>query len=169
MYVSGIGLGELSLQYDSPLVLEIGSAEGETSEYLLKHNKDLKLVSVDPYSNYMDWNGNYLDNRNNVYVNYMKRMEKYSDRFIQIRKISDDAVGHFEKDQFDIIFIDGLHTYDQLIKDCHNYYDKVKEGGLFSGHDYNVIREVNKAVNEFAEFVGKEILTTDNDVWYWYK
>ena len=45
----------------------------------------------------------------------------------------------------------------------------MKDGGLFSGHDYNVIKEVNKAVKEFAQLVGKEILTTDNDVWYWYK
>ena len=169
MFVSGLGLGELTFKYNSPLVLEIGSAEGNTSEYYLDLNKDLRLVSVDPYMDYLDWNGNYLQGRGNIYENYMNRMARFGDRFQQIRKTSDDAVTDFVKDQFDVIFIDGLHTYDQLIKDCHNYYDKVKTGGVFGGHDYNVIPEVNKAVKEYAAIVGKEILTTDNDVWYWYK
>lgn len=70
---------------------------------------------------------------------------------------------------FDFIFVDGLHTYDQVLKDCKNYYPKVKEGGYMTGHDYQTIKEVNKAVNEFGEIVNKEILITLHDVWYWKK
>ena len=71
--------------------------------------------------------------------------------------------------QFDFIFIDGLHTYEQLTKDCHNYYSKVKTGGIFSGHDYQTIPGVNKAVCEFAPTKTDNVLTTECDVWYWYK
>ena len=70
---------------------------------------------------------------------------------------------------FDFIFIDGLHTYEQLTKDCHNYYSILKHEGIFSGHDYNAIAEVRKAVNEFAELKHKQISFTNWDVWYWLK
>ena len=46
----------------------------------------------------------------------------------------------------------------------------VKNGGLFSGHDYRVIDAVNKAVNEFSSEVNiNQIYETQVDVWYWFK
>ncbi len=63
----------------------------------------------------------------------------------------------------------GLHTYEQLTKDCANFYSKVKPGGVFAGHDYNAIPGVKKAADEFAAKVGKKILFTECDVWYWIK
>jgi hypothetical protein len=62
-----------------------------------------------------------------------------------------------------------LHTYEQLSKDCLNYYSKVKDNGIFSGHDFQTISGVNKAATEFAEKCKKGILLTECDVWYWYK
>jgi hypothetical protein len=86
-----------------------------------------------------------------------------------IRDYSDNVVDEFEDESLDLLFIDGLHTYEQVLIDSHNYYSKVKTGSIFSGHDYTAIPGVNKAVIEFAASVGKEILTTECDVWYWYK
>jgi predicted O-methyltransferase YrrM len=85
------------------------------------------------------------------------------------RDFSDNMVNHFEDDSLDFIFIDGLHTYEQVKIDCENYFSKVKSGGVFAGHDYNVIEGVNRAVNEFAAKHGAEVQTCPNDVWYWIK
>jgi hypothetical protein len=86
------------------------------------------------------------------------------------RDLSDNIVDQFEDNSLDFIFIDGLHTYEQVLKDCRNYYSKVKNGGLFSGHDYRVIDAVNKAVNEFSSEVNiNQIYETQVDVWYWFK
>ena len=71
--------------------------------------------------------------------------------------------------KWDLIFIDGLHEYNQLTKDCANYYPKLKEGGIFAGHDYNAIAGVRQAADEFAAKVGREIHFTECDVWYWIK
>jgi SAM-dependent methyltransferase len=166
---SGYGLGELSKKFSQPIVLEIGCDIGDTAEFLLKTNPELELVSIDPYENYIDWNGNNLNERESIYDRMMKRMEPFSDRFHLIRKTSDEAFEMFANEHFDIIFIDGLHTYEQLSKDCLNYYSKLKPGGIFAGHDFTAIAGVNKAASEFAEKVNKEILTTECDVWYWYK
>ena len=70
----------------------------------------------------------------------------------------------------DFIFIDGLHTHDQVKKDLENFYPKLKKDGLFSGHDFFNIQEVREAVREFAIRKNlKTIQSTDFDVWYWWK
>lgn len=166
---SGYGLGAMVAQMEKPVVLEIGSDIGDTANFLLDSNPELQLYSVDPYENYIDWNGKPLNERESMYNNLMNRLNGYSNRFTQVRKTSDDAANDFQDEIFDVVFIDGLHTYDQLSKDCENYYSKVKPGGIFAGHDFTAIEGVNRAAKEFAAKVGKEILTTECDVWYWIK
>jgi predicted O-methyltransferase YrrM len=169
MECSGFGLLELIKDINNPVGVEIGSAEGDTTEFLLSNHSSLNLTSIDPYVEYVDWNGNNIVRRETS-LNYLtQRLEKFKDRFKLIQMFSDDAVDLIEDESLDFIFIDGLHTYDQVTKDCNNYYSKVKSGGIFAGHDYHVINEVGKAVDEFAAKFGVEISHTKYDVWYWVK
>lgn len=156
-------------QMKNPVVLEIGCDVGDSSEILLKSNEGLRLYTIDPYDDYVDWNGNNLNERQKLYEGVKERFKQYDDRFVLYRLTSDDAVEEFEKEFFDLIFIDGLHTYDQLTKDCANYYSKLKPGGIFAGHDYTVIEGVNRAVNEFAAKHNKQISQGDCDTWFWIK
>jgi predicted O-methyltransferase YrrM len=110
-----------------------------------------------------------LNDRQEFFERVTKEMAVYGDRFVLIRDFSDNVVDRFKDGEFDFIFIDGLHTYEQLTKDCHNYYSKVKDGGIFSGHDYETIPGVHQAVLEFAPTKTDKVLTTECDVWYWYK
>lgn len=169
MHVSGIGLGSLLSSYANPKVLEIGSEHGHTSEFLLANHPGLHLTCIDPYETYVDWEGSNKNEREEVLAYIKNRLQPYSDRWILYRARSDDMAAQFDDEQFDCVFIDGLHTYDQVAKDCANYYRTVKEGGIFSGHDYHLIEGVKKAVDEFAAARNKSILFTDNDVWYWIK
>lgn len=166
---SGYGLGELLKNMVNPVVVEIGCSEGHTTEWFLQSNPNLSITSIDPYENYLDWNGRFLNDRQEFFEKTMRQLSKYGDRFKMIRNYSDNVFNQFEDESLDLLFIDGLHTYEQVLKDSHNYYSKVKTGSIFSGHDYTAIPGVNQAVKEFAAIVGKEILTTDCDVWYWYK
>ena len=75
----------------------------------------------------------------------------------------------YDDNFFDFIFIDGLHTYDQVLTDCKNYYSKVKNGGIFAGHDYNTIREVRNAVDTFSNLQNKNVIQIPTDAWYWIK
>lgn len=169
--IAGRGLLPLIKNIENPIGLEIGVDIGISSEYLLKNKKDLIIHGVDPYFPYVDWNGNNLHDseRKNMFINMKKLLDPYGDRFILHQTTSDDAVNNFDDNFFDYIFIDGLHTYEQVSIDCRNYYKKVKSGGIFSGHDYNTIPVVNNAVNEFALERGAKVQTLENDVWYWYK
>lgn len=166
---SGYGLGEMIKNVKNPVGLEIGLAEGYTTRFLMESNDTLTLYCVDPYVNYIDWNGNNLNERENVYQQFLENTKQFSNRIKFIRKFSDDAVSDIEDESLDFIFIDGLHTYDQVTKDMTNYYSKVKPGGIFSGHDYRVIKCINDAVNDFAKKMDKVVLETECDVWYWYK
>lgn len=62
--------------------------------------------------------------------------------------------------KFDIIFIDGGHTYDIVKLDIEHYFPLCKEGGVFLGHDYNQ-PDVARAVNE--KFPGKHKVIWDAD------
>jgi hypothetical protein len=166
---SGFGLLELLENKGEIVGLEIGCDVGDTAFFLLENNPNLVLHSIDPYIDYVDWNGNSLKSRDEMYYSVLNRMEKFGERFILHRTTSDEKFADFCDKTFDFVFIDGLHTYEQLSKDCLNYYSKVKDNGIFSGHDFQTISGVNKAATEFAEKCKKGILLTECDVWYWYK
>ena len=166
---SGYGLGAMVATMQNPKVIEIGCDIGDTTQFLLDSNPSLELVGIDPYENYVDWNGNNLNEREQVYNRFVERLKGYVNRFSLYRKYSDDIHQILGDESFDLIFIDGLHEYNQLTKDCANYYPKLKEGGIFAGHDYNAIAGVRQAADEFAAKVGREIHITECDVWYWIK
>lgn len=166
---SGHGLGAMVKEIHHPKVLEIGCDIGDTTQFLLDSNPDCVVTGIDPYVNYIDWNGNNLNERESVYERFMERLKGYNNRFGLLRDYSDNVVNNLLDNWFDVIFIDGLHEYDQLTKDCANYYPKLKQGGIFAGHDYNAIEGVRRAADEFAAKVGREIHFTESDVWYWIK
>ena len=170
MKCSGYGLGELIKDMKNPKGIEIGCSEAHTTKFLLDTNPELTLISIDPYVPYTDWNGNVLTDRPVFYERVMNEMQVYGERFLMLRNFSDDVVDTFEDESLDFIFIDGLHTYEQVLKDCKNYWPKVKKGGIFAGHDFTAIEGVNRAVKEFSVEVNQAgIRTTECDVWYWYK
>lgn len=170
-HISGRGLLNLVPKDKQIVGLEIGVDVGDTADFMLSNLPNLKLFGIDPYEGYIDWNNNDLNinNRNFVKERAINTLNQYGDRFSLIETTSDKAVGIFKDEELDYIFIDGLHTYEQVLMDCRNYYSKVKTGGVFAGHDYNVIEGVRKAVQEFAAEVGANILETETDVWYWIK
>jgi len=167
--VSGRDLLSLIEKYDNPIGIEIGTDVGETAEFLLRNNKSVFLHCIDPYIRYTDWNGNDLNDRDMVYNTFMNKISPFEGRYKLHRNISDNVVSSFKDDSIDFIFIDGLHEYDQVLKDCENYYGKLKSGALFSGHDFNAIKGVRDAVIEFSKKVDREIKTARNDIWYWEK
>lgn len=169
---SAYGLIKFLKEKTNPIGLEIGVYNGINARTLLKTIPDLTIYGIDPYIVFTDWNGrltHHSDDPDRAEVVAEKLLSSFEKRFVKIKKTSDEALTMFEDNFFDFIFIDGLHTYEQVLLDCKNYYSKLKTGGLFSGHDYNTIAGVKQAVNEFAAFVNKDILFEQNDVWYFIK
>ena len=60
----------------------------------------------------------------------------------------------FPDEHFDVIYIDGDHSYDSVIRDLNLYMPKLKHGGIICGHDYSHVHpETVKAINDYF---GKE-------------
>jgi len=168
---SGHGLVELLNKEEVLRGIEIGCANGDTTYHLLSSLPNIQLIGIDPYVDYVDWNTNNIHNQEQLYIQFKQRIcNQFPNRFTLYRMTSDDAVTNFQDESLDFIFIDGLHTYEQVKQDCLLYYPKIKKGGLFAGHDYTVIEAVGNAVREFSKSIGNsQIFTTDYDVWYWFK
>ena len=164
-WLPGEDIPELIAHISNPIGIEIGTAEGITTEYLLSSISDLKLYGIDPYTDYIDWDDRQPDQIGNK-EQFLAKTEMYSDRFIHIKKSSNDVVDMFEDESVDFIFIDGDHSYNQVLKDCINYWPKVKIGGILIGHDFSKIEDVNKAVNDFAGQIKYEISNARQDLWY---
>lgn len=163
-WLPGQDIPKLIGNISNPVGIEVGVAEGITTEYLLKTVAGIKLYGVDPYFDYVDWDGNQPANNSNKVAMLEKTVN--FDNFTFIEKTSDEAATLFDDESMDFVFIDGLHTYEQVLQDCKNYYPKLKSGGYLIGHDYSRIQGVNTAVGEFADLVGKEIKTAKQDLWY---
>jgi hypothetical protein len=150
--------------------IEIGVDYGTTSVHLLKSMPGLTLYGIDPYITYNDWYGSEVSDREHVMSVMTERTKVFNQRFVHVRKTSDDALNMFEDESMDLIFIDGLHTYEQVLKDCQNYWTKLKKGGLFCGHDFTTIQDVNNAVFYFANQINQHTIgIVPQDVWYWHK
>ncbi len=39
-------------------------------------------------------------------------------------------------DSMDFVYIDARHDYESVLEDLNAWFDKVKPGGIFAGHDY---------------------------------
>jgi len=116
--------------------LELGSKKGGSLRCVLRAsqsvNRKIKLVAIEcePISRLLKF-----CNENGV-----RLVEDYSQ----------NCADEIENESIDMLFIDDEHIYDQVISDLHNYWPKIKVGGVVCGHDYEErFPGVSKAVYEF--------------------
>ena len=80
---------------------------------------------------------------------------KFEGRAKLLREKSWDAADQFEDQSLDLVYIDGDHTYEGVVKDLAAWFPKVKKSGMFCGDDIGW-PGVKKAVDEFFIRLGKE-------------
>ena len=150
--------------------LEIGVASGWTMNHFLQNLSNLKLIGIDPYIGYMD--GSREITQEMLDAQYLAAQDNISDfapRGKILRGYSQDFVNSFEDESLDYIFIDGDHSYEGALRDCELFFPKIKNGGIFAGHDWS-LEGVKRAVNEFKDRNGSpNIRIVTEDVWYWIK
>ncbi|MFC1841576.1 class I SAM-dependent methyltransferase [Candidatus Dependentiae bacterium] len=147
----------LKLMPKNGIVAEIGVWDGQFAEKILKYCNPEKLYLIDCWQNqsetvYPDglnihFNNKYLEKLHQSVV----RKFAHDPRVTVIKAFSPQATDLFENDFFDWVYIDGNHKYEAVSKDLPAWYEKVKTGGVISGHDYVIMSYfgVVPAVNEF--------------------
>ena len=68
----------------------------------------------------------------------------------------------FSKYQADMIFIDGDHTYAQVLRDILNYTPLLKPNGLLSGHD----RQFPSVIRAVESCFGSNYQSGPGTIWY---
>jgi hypothetical protein len=120
-----------------------------------------------------DANGNnvvYYD----VGQSYLELANKYKDvpnvRLFKSR--SDTFLQNQPDNTYDIIYIDGDHSYSGVKTDLQNAHKKIKSGGYIMGHDYEMNMQkanhiynfgVKQAVDEFCETYNCKIISKAMD------
>jgi len=121
-------------------MIEIGSYTGESSKIFA--SKFGSVMCIDPYVDDYDVNDpachfapldavlkGFLDNT------------KDTPNIVLNRDFSDNALKNLlGKETFDFVYIDGMHTYEQVKKDIENSIPLLKTRGgisLIGGHDYH--------------------------------
>lgn len=154
-------LVELIRQHDnSPAVgAEIGVHKGRTSGLLLKTFPNLRLYMVDSWV----WQEGAEDA---AFAN-----TSFAGDRIQMLKGDSVKMAREVMDGLDFVFIDGDHTKAGCLRDMMAYWPKVREGGLFCGHDYRKpdFPGVDEAVAAFAEMHGVEFQGTEVGHIWWTK
>lgn len=128
-------------------MIEIGSFIGESTIIFAEHFKE--VIAIDPFQpDYHKEDPTSRFNFDEVYDEYMRRTSPFPN-IKTLRLTSDDAVKELNSETYDFIYVDGIHTYEQVKIDIDNYLPLVKEGGIIGGHDYGPHWPgVNKAVDE---------------------
>lgn len=129
--------------------IEIGVLKGENSCEILKNLNISKLYLIDPYTKYEDYkkDQNY-DNVKLAEKISKKRLKKYKNKVVWVKEYSQNAIKKIQE-KVDFVYVDGNHEYEYVKKDLELYWEKLKEGGVLSGHDIQYLG-VSRAVLEFA-------------------
>lgn len=158
---------------DGSHFVEVGCWKGRSASYMgveiLNSNKKIKFDCIDTWEgseehlnpNSFHFNKELLEDKDWLYNIFLKNVEPIKKIVNPIRQDSISASKKYTENQLDFVFIDAAHDYESVLNDISNWYPKVKDGSILSGHDYSH-EPVRMAVNDF--FKDKKIMV-DGDCW----
>lgn len=134
--------------------IEIGSHYGESATIFLGFYQIAKLECVDISQQSIS----FLQDKLSRYIKSNRCLLHHSSSESYASTLSDKSVN--------VIYIDANHTYESVYQDLRLYYPKIMLGGYLCGHDYSAAWPgTMKAVNEFAESLGKDIKIFRDSSW----
>ena len=137
---------------------EIGVDLGTTTQYILMHCPGLELLyAVDLWDRPTQIGRN---RKTREWINhpdkdialrtFNDRIYPFQDRVKVLRGISWEMAELVPDGSLDFVFIDADHKYRSVKNDIQAWAQKVRKGGLITGHDINM-RGVYRAVKELAK------------------
>jgi hypothetical protein len=161
---------------NQPKLLEIGIFRGDFLNYLVSECNYGSIDAVDLFEGITcsgDADGNNVQHYD-VGKSYIELLDKYkSNENIQIHKANSITfLQNVEDNYYDIIYIDGDHSYTGVKNDMENAYKKIKNKGYIMGHDYEMNMEkanttyefgVKEAVDEFCINYNQNIISKAYD------
>jgi predicted O-methyltransferase YrrM len=121
-------------------ILEIGCFLGKTTVFLTRMCEELypdrKVFSIDPHTDdslqEITAPNKQQGTVHQHFINHTKHLKNHK----YYREYSFDVACKFEDKSLAFAFIDGLHSYEGVIKDYELYIPKIKLGGIVVFDDY---------------------------------
>jgi len=155
----------------NPKIIEIGIFKGEFLDYIYNNCNPLNLDGIDLFEGTVG-SGN-ADGNNFTYCNLNQSYNELSLKYsncpnVKLHK-SDSSIflSKCNDNEYDIIYIDGDHSYNGVKKDLIQSFKKIKNGGYIMGHDYEMNMTKAKtrynfgtkqAVDEFCVYYKQTII-----------
>lgn len=142
-------------------IVELGCFLGRSTRALADNTKGW-VLAVDDFQGPRDCR---IEGRENILENFSLNMLGCEHK-VRICQEDFGAVRPEQHDSpFDMIFIDGDHHYDSLMRDIEKWTPYLSKGGLICGHDYHYeYPEVMKAVNN--SFPAMVNVVPGTAIWY---
>ena len=151
-------LREYLMERNAKYFIEIGSFQGESSEIFAQELPFMNVLCIDPWKNGYD----ELDVTSNADMTEAEANFDYRTKYLKniekLKGISTDWKSLYPAMKIDMVYIDGLHSYEGVKADIEFWLPKMIDGGIVAGHDYYDDEEflkihkhvagVKRAVNE---------------------
>jgi SAM-dependent methyltransferase len=139
--------------------VEIGCWKGKSSsfmaEQIMNSKKDIQFYCIDTWKGTLTEDGHQNDPdvvNNRLFEVFNHNLSPFTGYYNPIRSTSVEAANQFEDNSLDAVYIDGEHLYDYIRSDVQAWKDKIKDGGILCGHDYdhNHSLSIDKILREFG-------------------
>lgn len=172
----------IALQGNDLIGVELGIYRAESFCTLLQCVPNIKkLYGVDNWQPYVDYIKDPYDGTPNGVstdreIEFSKFMAYHAIKYCAnnhkaevLEMDSTEAATKFDDESLDFIFIDTYYSKEQAEKELDVWYPKVKHGGLFMGHDYDmpIIQMVVHTHREKNNVTSP--LATYDRCWAWHK
>lgn len=133
-------------------ILEIGSYIGESMRIFKEVlGDDVQVICIDPFMGMPD-NNDLLQNTDfNEVETVFNANTLEVNNYGKLKFKSQDIANMFSNGYFDCIYIDGLHTYEQVKRDIEQYRPKLRSDGVLAGHDYDIKYVTDKQLSEMLD------------------
>jgi hypothetical protein len=116
-------------------MIEIGSYLGESTAIFCEYFS--LVVAIDPFiGGYDEDDMASSEDFNQIFDGFLHNTKKFNNLLL-LRETSDRAFEILKGNEFDFVYIDGVHTKEQVRKDITKYTQLIKPSGYIAGHDYS--------------------------------
>lgn len=158
---------ELIIDVKPNIIIEVGTWKGRSAIHMANvikaNNLNCRIYCVDTWLGALEFWTSHKDTpeRNllqkngypQIYYQFLSNVvhNKCQDIILPFPNTSTCAAKYFAKQNItpQLIYIDGSHEYEDVIRDLEMYYSLLSPGGMMFGDDYYNFNGVQKAVGEF--------------------
>lgn len=145
----------INLLPKNPVTVELGVAEGNFSEDILREWKPSIHYAVDTWQTVPNFSGDVSSPQEWHDENYKKaskRLAKYSKIVKILRGITWEEAEKVPDKSVDLVYIDAGHSFNAVTSDINAWFPKLKFGGVMAFHDYLMPQYgVRQAVEAFCK------------------